>query len=190
LHAPNEGALQRFGDEWILLSSKVPLGSAGSFAGPPDGCQIDESVAVAVNKVLEQARDFGFGDWVFDVFDKPGQSQNLALAHQLLRQVRLKKLNFLGQRTRQFGLLHPLGIDELFLAEFQHLAVVQANGQRADQQQRAQDKPQNAHTSAAHTRPQGWICRRHSSLSILGEFLGTNAAEWSRDAEVQLEPWY
>jgi hypothetical protein len=38
-------------------------------------------------------------------------------------------------------LLHALGIHEFFLAEFENLAMVQADGERAHKQERTEHKP-------------------------------------------------
>ena len=78
---------------------------------------------------------------VVDFVEQAGERQNLALADELLVEVGVEELNFLAQRAGHFGLLHALGVGELFLAELQHLAVIQAEGQRADEQHRAQHQP-------------------------------------------------
>src|SRR5208282_2979 len=96
--------------------------------GAADGGEIDEAVAVAVSEVFQKASYFWLSDGGFYIVDEAGERKNLALADELLRQVGLKKLDFLGQGAGQFGLLNALGIDEFFLAELQDLAVIEADG--------------------------------------------------------------
>jgi len=61
---------------------------------------------------------------VIDVRNPAGQGQHLALAQQLLAQILLEQQRLAGQRTRNFTLLHALGIFELFFAEPQNLPMV------------------------------------------------------------------
>ncbi len=119
LHAVLKRALQRFGHEGILLRAKIALRGAGAFAVLIDRRQIEKRVAVAVDKFLEQPRNLGFGGGVFDIVDESRQSQNLPLAVELLCLIELEKLNFLGQRPRQVGLLDSLVVAQLVLAELQ-----------------------------------------------------------------------
>ena len=130
--------------------------SAGAFAVFVDRGQIQKRVSIAVDKILEQPRDLGLGGGVFDIVDKARQSQNLAFAEELLRLVELEKLNFLCQRSRQVGLLHALVVAEFVLAKLEHLAVIEPDGQSADEQQRAENEPQNAHASLAQALPRRW----------------------------------
>jgi hypothetical protein len=155
LHAGHKRALQRLGHERILFRLEVALGSLGAFAILVDRRQIKKGVAVAVDKVLEEPGYFGLGGRVFDIVDESRESQNLPLAEQLLRLIELEELNFLCQGPRQIGLLNALVVAQLVLAKLQHLTVVKADGQGADKQQRAQDEPQNAHTSFSQALPQG-----------------------------------
>ena len=92
---------------------------------------------------------FGSADGIFDIVDQSGQCQNLAFADELLGEIGFEELNFLGERTSQFGLLHALGIGQFFLAELQNLAVVEADGQCAYKQERPQHEPEYAHPSGA-----------------------------------------
>ena len=96
MQAGYERALQGFGDEGVLLGAKISLRGAGAFAGFAYGGQINKSVAVAIDEIFEQARDFGLLDGVFDMVDEAGEGEDLPFADQLLREVGLKKLNFLG----------------------------------------------------------------------------------------------
>ncbi len=73
LQAGDKGALKRFGYEGILLRAKVPLRGAGALAGFADGSEVDECVAIAVEKILEKTRDLRLSDGIFDIFDEAGQ---------------------------------------------------------------------------------------------------------------------
>jgi len=137
LHAPHVGALQRFGDEGVLVGAEVSLRSDRAFARLAHRCEIQKGVAVAFGKILEQPRDLRLGDGIFDIADAH-EREDAPLADQLLGQVCLEELDFLGQGAGELGLLDALGVHQFFLAEVQHLPVVQADGQRANQQQRAQ----------------------------------------------------
>ena len=68
----------------------------------------------------------------------------MAVADELLVKVGVEKLDFLGHRARHFGLLQALGVGQFFLAQLQHLAVVQTKRQHADEQHRSQHHPQDA----------------------------------------------
>ena len=75
-------------------------------------------------------------------------------------------LNILRQRPGQISLLDALGIHQLFLAELQYLAVVKADGKRADQQERPQNEPQDAHAACAHMFPTGFEGQVHLDYSF------------------------
>jgi hypothetical protein len=100
-------------------------------------------------------RYFGFRSRIFYILDETCQVQNLPFAQQLLGQVRFKVLDFLGQRAHQIGLLHALGVHQLVLAKLQNQTVIQAQGQHADHQERAKNKPEDAHMAGAKAFPQG-----------------------------------
>ena len=72
--------------------------------------------------------------------EQAGKGQDLALADELLIEVGVEKLNLFAHRASDLGLLHAFGIGQLFLAKPQHLAVIQAEGEGADQQHGAQDQ--------------------------------------------------
>ena len=123
-------------------------------------------------------RDFGFRRSVFHVIAQVHQRQDLPFAHQLLGQVAFKQLNFPRQRARQLGLLHQLRIHQLSFAQRQHLHVIQPDRRRADQQQRSQHKPQNAHAAGADAGPQRCEVGRHLPETSLGEtFRGSHKPE-------------
>jgi hypothetical protein len=149
LHAGHESALKCFGDEWVLLGAEISLGGASALAGFADGGEIDEGFAVGVHEGFEKACDFRLGDRVFDVVDEAGEGKDLALAVELLALVSLEKLDFLGERAGEVGLLDALGVYELFLAEVENLAVIEADGKGANQEQRAEDEPEDAYATAA-----------------------------------------
>ncbi len=154
LHAADKRALQRLSDEGVLFRAEIPLRGAGAFAVATHRGEVDEGVAIRFDEVLQQPSDFWLRDRVLHVFAEAGEIENLALADQLLCQVGFKKLYFLGKRAGQLGLLHALHVDELFLAEFKHLAMIQTDRQGADQQQRSEHKPENAHPTGAQARNQ------------------------------------
>ena len=77
-----------------------------------------------------------------------------------------KELDFLRERPGEIILLHALGIDQFVLAELQYLAVIEANRERADKQERAQNKPKDAHTPRAHTFPPSFGIMRHPDYSF------------------------
>ena len=114
-------------------------------------------------------RHFGFRGGILHVFDDVREIHNLPLAHQLLGQVRFKVLDFLRQGTHQVRLLQALGIHQFVLAELQDEPVIQAEGQHADHQKRAQDKPKNAHLPCAQAfpeAPKGLSGGRHLTLNF------------------------
>ncbi len=94
----------------------------------------------------------------------PVRRENLDLVDELLRHIGFKKLDFLGQRTGEVGLLDALGVNQFVLAELQHLPVVQPDRQRADEQQSAQNQPKNAHSPGAHSLPGGFKVDGNRSL--------------------------
>jgi hypothetical protein len=106
-----------------------------------------------------------FSSRIFHVVDEAGQRENLPLAQELLRQVGFEKLDFLRQRPGQIGLLNALGIHQLVLAKLQYLAVVETNGECADQQKRTQNQPKDAHAPSAHLFPAGFEIQRHLHYS-------------------------
>src|SRR5437762_2242598 len=55
----------------------------------------------------------------------------------------------------QIGLLHTFRVHQLVLAKLQNQTVIQAQWQHADHQERAKNKPQNAHMARAQAFPQG-----------------------------------
>jgi len=87
LQAGNEGALQCSRHERILLSAEISLRGACAFSGFPHRRQVKKRTAIAGDKFLQQAGDFGFRRGIFDVVDEARERQNLPLAEQLLRQV-------------------------------------------------------------------------------------------------------
>src|ERR1700739_1243810 len=78
-------------------------------------------------------------------------------------------LDFLSQGAYQVGLLDAFGIHQLFLAELQYQPVVKPQGQDADHEKRAENKPENAHLSRAQTSPQRCSGELHPNLLILGQ---------------------
>jgi hypothetical protein len=166
LQAGNEGPLQRSRNERILLGPEISLRRARPFSGLPNRRQVNERSPIAVDKILQQARHFGFGCRIFDVVNQARERKNLALAQELLRQVGFEQLDFLRQRPGQIGLLDALGIHQLVLAKLQYLAVVKPNGKRADQQKRSQNEPKDAHAPGAHTFPASFEIQRHLYYSF------------------------
>ena len=132
-----------------------------AFSGLSHRCQIQKRVSIFVREILKQARHLGLIDRAFDIVAQPHQRHNLAFADKLLRQVRLEQLNLARQRSRQVGLLHKLCVDELFLAQLQHLAVIEQNRHRADEQHRAEHEPQDADAAGAQALPSGCGQSRH-----------------------------
>src|SRR2546422_269751 len=59
-----------------------------------------------------------------------------------------------------------LGIDQLVLAKLQYLAVVEADGKRADQQECAQKEPKDSHAPGTHTSPTRFSIQRHLHYSF------------------------
>src|SRR5208283_5366978 len=169
LHTTDKGALQRLVHEGILVRAEIALRGFGALAGTAHGSQVDERVAIRIHEIFEQARDFGLGGRVFDVFDETGERENLALADELLREVGLEELHFLRERAGEFSLLHALGINEFFLAELQHLAMIQTNGECAHKEKRAEHEPQDAHAAGSQARHQGWERDRHRNILMLVE---------------------
>jgi hypothetical protein len=92
------------------------LRRARPFPGLPNRRQINEGSAIAVDKIFQQAGNLGFRRRIFHVVNQAGESQNLAFAQELLRQVGFEQLNFLRQRPGQVGLLDALRIHQFVLA--------------------------------------------------------------------------
>ena len=80
MQAGNEGPVQRFRHEGVLLGPEITLRRACALSRFADCRQIDERAAIGLDKVLKQAGDFRFCRGIFDVVDEAGQCQNLALA--------------------------------------------------------------------------------------------------------------
>ena len=74
----------------------------------------------------------------------PVKAMNCRCVSNSCLQIRLELQNFAGDGTRDFLLLHALGIFEFAFAELQHFAVVEPQRRHADQQQSAQDDPKDA----------------------------------------------
>ena len=98
-------------------------------------------VGDAEAKVLQQARNLRHLHRIVDFVQKAGDGEDLPLADQLLIKIGVVELNLIAKRARDLGLLHAFGVRQLFLAELQHLAVIQTDGHGADEQHRAQDEP-------------------------------------------------
>jgi hypothetical protein len=154
LHAADKRALQGLSHKGVLFSAKISLRRAGAFAVASHCGEIDEGIAIRFDEIFQQPGDFGLRRRILHVFAQTGEIKNLSLADQLLRQVGFKELHFLGKRAGQFGLLHPLHVDQLFLAEFKHLPMVQTDREGADQQQRSEHEPENTHPTGAQARNQ------------------------------------
>jgi hypothetical protein len=132
------------------------LRGAGALAVAPHGSQVDKCIAVGIHEVFEQPGDLGLRRSVRDIVNQACEHQDLPLADELLRQIRFEVLHFLGERPGQLRLLHALRIHQFFLAEFQHLAMIQANRERTDEQERTKHEPQDAHPAGTEARQQGW----------------------------------
>src|SRR5713226_8195600 len=146
LHACRKGALQGFANEGVLFSTKIWPRGRRALCLYSDGRQVKD-VGVAVHKVLEQPGDLRFAHGVIHVLNQIRQGHDLALGEELLGKVRFKKLDFASQRASQFSLLDALGVHQLFLAELQNLAVIQADRNDADKQECAQHHPKDARTT-------------------------------------------
>ena len=97
LHAGHKCALQCFADEGILLRAKISLRSAGALAGLSHRRQIKKCRGIAFDRSFEQPRDPGFRRGIFNVLNQAAEHQDLAFAHQLLRDVGFVLLEFLRQ---------------------------------------------------------------------------------------------
>ncbi len=121
----------------------------------------------------------------------------MPLADKLLGQVGFEELDFLRQGAGEVGLLDALGVHQLFLAELQHLPVIQANRQRAYEEQGAQHQPEDAYAPGAHALPGGLQVDGHGQFDrhrLATNFKGFSAGRWTITkgsvADLQLEPWY
>ena len=83
-------------------------------------------------------------DGIVHLVEQAGERQDLTLADQLLVEVGVKSWISSPTRARHFGLLHAFGVRELFLAEAQHLTMVEGQREDADQQHGAQHHPEQA----------------------------------------------
>ncbi len=78
-------------------------------------------------------------------------------------------------------MLNALGVDQLVLAELQHLPVVKPDRQGADEKQSAQNEPKNTHPPGAHTFPGGLEVDGHGHLDrhrLATNFKGFQARHW------------
>ncbi len=99
---------------------------------------------IASDEVLQQPRHLRRLDRVVYGADEVGEGENLPLADQLLVEIRVEELDFIGHRARHVTLLDAFGVRQLLLAQLQNLAVVEPQRKHADEQHSSQHYPENA----------------------------------------------
>ena len=139
--------MKKIGYKGILVSLKI----AGAIALGllAHGGQIQD-VWIARDEVLEYSSYLRGILGGVDLVDQARERQDLAFADELLVEVCVKLLNFLGQGPRDFGLLDALGIGQFPLAKLQNLTVIERQGQHADEEHGAQHQPENSRPVGKH----------------------------------------